>query len=142
MPEDFRFNHRIKVRFRDIDMMGHVNNSVYLTYLEEARRHYFLNALKALPSMDSSFIVAGITINYRSPAHLGEELEVRLGVRELRTSSFVFEFRIVEPSSERIVSDGRVVQVTYDYGSGTKTEIPETYRKAFCEFEGIEECVP
>ena len=32
---------KISVRFADCDMMGHVNNAVYLSYFEEARMHYF-----------------------------------------------------------------------------------------------------
>jgi acyl-CoA thioester hydrolase len=37
MLEGFRFVHPIEVRFRDLDALGHVNNAVYLTYLESAR---------------------------------------------------------------------------------------------------------
>src|SRR6266550_7903332 len=40
--EGFDFVHRETVRFRDVDSIGHVNNAVFLTYLEEARIAYLL----------------------------------------------------------------------------------------------------
>ena len=37
LPGDFGHRHEIAVRFADTDAMGHVNNAVYLTYVESAR---------------------------------------------------------------------------------------------------------
>jgi len=56
---------RIRIRWRDMDAYGHVNNGVYLTYLEECRDAW---AQELLGSADGSwdFVLAHIGIDYRS----------------------------------------------------------------------------
>jgi acyl-CoA thioesterase FadM len=57
------------VRFRDCDAMGHVNNAVFSTYLEQAR-------IAILGGLDP-FILARVEIDFRAELHAGEEIEVR-----------------------------------------------------------------
>jgi acyl-CoA thioester hydrolase len=64
--EAFPFVVRERVRLRDIDSFGHVNNAVYSTYLEQARLH----ALGALGSV----ILARVEIDFRGEIRLGEEV--------------------------------------------------------------------
>ena len=67
------FVYREQVRFRDLDAMGHVNNAVFLTYIESARVA-FLQDLGAAPTLeDMSIIVARIEIDFRAPVGFGEE---------------------------------------------------------------------
>ena len=66
---DFPHVHRDTVRFRDCDAMGHVNNAVYSTYLEEAR----IGVLGGL----NDFILARVEIDFRAELRVGEEVEVR-----------------------------------------------------------------
>ena len=130
------------VRAADLDVMGHVNNAVYLTYLEEARMHYYQTVMSGTPMRMGSFILAGVTINYRSPAVLGEEMDVAIRVAEMRVSALTYAFRIAETTSGRLVADGTTTLVSYDYGEGRSVEIPEPLRDAVCAFEGLEKCRP
>ncbi|HLZ63691.1 MAG TPA: thioesterase family protein [Ktedonosporobacter sp.] len=41
MSESYRCWYPLQIRFRDLDPLAHVNNTVYFTYFEEARSHYF-----------------------------------------------------------------------------------------------------
>jgi len=63
------FVHREIVRFRDLDSMGHVNNAVFLTYLEEARIAFLFGR----GATTDSLIVARVEIDYRSPVRLVAE---------------------------------------------------------------------
>ncbi len=63
---------RISIRWRDIDNYGHVNNAVYLTYLEEARDR-LVEALVGTDAWD--FVLAHVGIDYRSQLTL-EDREV------------------------------------------------------------------
>ena len=65
---EFPFVHRERVRFRDCDPMGHVNNAVYSTYLEQAR----IGVLGGL----QEFILARVEIDFRAELRAGEEIEV------------------------------------------------------------------
>ncbi|MEP6477359.1 MAG: acyl-CoA thioesterase [Actinomycetota bacterium] len=56
---------RVKIRWRDMDAYGHVNNAVYLTYLEECRDAWVRSVLG--DSADVwDFVLAHVEIDYRS----------------------------------------------------------------------------
>ena len=67
--------HRETVRFRDVDSLGHVNNAVFLTYLEEARIAYLL----PFGAEAANMILARVEIDFRAPLRMGDEIEI--GVR-------------------------------------------------------------
>lgn len=132
----FKFSSDIEIRFRDLDSLGHVNNAVYLTYFEITRFHYW----KALFGDDAfnqfGFVVVRAECNYRSPAHMGETLSVRARVSELKQSSFIFGYEVVETSTGRLVADGSTVQACFDFQSKKVVPIPAELRRRITEFEG------
>lgn len=133
---DFRFKAETRVRFGDLDPLNHVNNAVYLTFFEIARISYF-RALIARPELrDVNMIVAEATCTYRSPAVLDERLEIWIKTEELKRSSFILAYRIVEQASGRLIATGRTVQVIYDYATGRSYPIPALLRARFEEVEG------
>jgi acyl-CoA thioester hydrolase len=76
---------RIEIRWRDVDNYGHVNNAVYLTYIENARIAYLREGL-GLESLDDLLvIVAKVHIDFVSRASLGESLEVGTRVSRIGT---------------------------------------------------------
>ena len=99
------FVHRERVRFRDCDAMGHVNNAVFSTYLEEAR----IGVLGGL----TPFILARVEIDFRSQLRAGEEIEVATRCSRIGTKSFELEHQI--RSDGRVIADARSVLVGYDY---------------------------
>lgn len=70
----FRCSTTLEVRWRDLDMLGHVNHAVYLTYLEQAQAHY-LREPGAIPNDPSGigYILAEASCQFRSPLGLGSE---------------------------------------------------------------------
>jgi acyl-CoA thioester hydrolase len=125
------FSHRVEVRFRDCDPLGHVNNAVYLTYLEQARLFHW-RALWGF-GMDSAPRVPGVImaraeIDYRLPAKYGETLEVRIELAAIGKSSFTYDYEIVD-SQERVVASARTVQVMYDYAIAKPVPIPDDIRQ-------------
>ena len=123
------FTHKIDVRFRDCDALGHVNNSVYLTYLEQARLHYW-RALWGFGSTDSTapgVIMARAEIDYRRPAHYGQVLEVKLALAAIGTTSFTYSYDITNEAGE-LVASARTVQVMYDYAQSKPVPIPADIR--------------
>lgn len=127
---DCRTTLDLRVRFRDADAMGHVNNAVYLSYLEEARLEYFRRVFGAKRPADIGFIVARVEIDYRSPALIGEILTAGVKVSRLGGASFAMDYAIIEKASRRLVAEARSVQVCYDYGMGKVQKMkPELVRK-------------
>jgi acyl-CoA thioester hydrolase len=114
-----RFVHRERVRFRDCDAMGHVNNAVFSTYLEEAR----IGVLGGL----TPFILARVEIDFRSQLRAGDEIEIGTRVSRIGTKSFDLEHQI--RSNGRVVADGRSVLVGYDYDAEQSVELSEEIRE-------------
>jgi len=127
MPTDFAYRHRLRVRFRDCDAMGHVNHAVYFTYFEECRLTCW-RELTGGPSPHTRGSVAHAECDYRAPAHFGDELEVRLQVAAIGRSSFTLGYEIVRSANEEPLASGRTVMVSYDYAAARSTPLPAETR--------------
>src|SRR5579871_2738894 len=103
----FRCKTRVEVQFRDIDALGHVNNAVYFSYFEMARMAY-LRAVSGQPVRlsDLRIVLVEAACRYRSPALLGEMLEIGIRVSHLRRGSFAFEYCVCGVEDSRLVAVG------------------------------------
>jgi acyl-CoA thioester hydrolase len=124
VSDSFPFVHRETVRFRDLDGMGHVNNAVFSTYLEQARLDWF-GASDELPLSD--VILARTEIDFRSPLRWGETVDIGVRPSRLGTKSFELEYQI--RAEGRLVAEAKSVLVGYDYERGESIEIPERWRR-------------
>ena len=120
------FSHHVDVRFRDCDAMGHVNNAVYLTYLEEARFAHW-RSLDTGPEVPG-VILARAEIDYRKPAEFGDRLDVRIDLERIGTSSLIYTYVIDNQQGERI-AEARSVLVSYDYTAGKPVAVPAEVRR-------------
>lgn len=124
--EGFDFVHREGVRFRDLDGMGHVNNAVYLTYMETARLNYFRSLGLGRNPLEG-MILARAEVDFRSPIELGEQVEVGVRVGRMGTKSFDLEQEL--RADGRLAAEGRFVIVAYDYTTSRSQELPEAWRE-------------
>ncbi|MDX7987947.1 acyl-CoA thioesterase [Xenorhabdus sp. 12] len=106
----------IKVRGYHIDVFQHVNNARYLEFLEAARWDLLTDddTLAWLNSRNVGFVVANININYRHPAVLADELEVKSSLQELRTKSGTFFQEIIRRRDNQIIADALTTFVCLD----------------------------
>lgn len=125
----YRFRFPVEVRFRDLDALGHVNNAVYLTYLESARLAWWLEISGRTDLAGLDMILARVEVDYRSPASYGETLEVGVRCASLGRSSFVLESAITERRTGRLVAEARKVLVHYDYQAGRSQPLPQELRQ-------------
>ena len=125
------FSHSLEVRFRDCDPLGHVNNAVYLTYLEQARiAHWRALGGFGIPDRagEPGVILARVEIDYRAPARYGDLLEVRLTVAAVGRSSFTYDYTIVG-ENDRTIASAKTVMVMYDYGAAKPVPVPDDIRR-------------
>jgi acyl-CoA thioester hydrolase len=117
------FVHRETVRFRDVDAMGHVNNAVFATYIEQARIAFLSpNGAKV-----EEMILARLEIDFRSPAEVGETIEITVTPTRIGTKSFDLEY--VLRAGDRVVAEAKTVLVAYDYEHSRSVEIPERWKE-------------
>ena len=131
----FRFSTTLEIRWRDLDALGHVNNAVYFTYLEQARVHY-LRELGLVPSDPSAIgmILAETSCQFKSPLELGEQVTIYMRVSELRNSSFIVEYRL-EGGDGRLAATARSAQVCYDYQNQRSIPISDQWREIIIAYE-------
>jgi acyl-CoA thioester hydrolase len=132
----FTVVHEIAPRFRDTDAMGHINNAVYVTYLEVARQVYWARLDRDPDYRRVPFILAHVTIDFRSEALMNEVLEVGIRLEWIGTKSFAFVYRIWEKVTGRTVAEATTVQVCYDYAAKQTLPVPDDLRRRAETFEG------
>ena len=124
--EGFDFVHRERVRFRDLDAMGHVNNAVFATYVEQARIEY-LRSLGVLEGpLYMGMILARLELDFVAPAL--PEGEIEIGVRPVRSGNKSFELEYDLEQAGRTVARARTVLVAYDYEQAQSVPLPESWR--------------
>ncbi len=138
---EFKVKTEVRVRFADVDSLGHANNAKFFTYFEQARVTFFKKILALDFTQNQSppahsVILASIRADFRSPAYLDEVLEVKIRTRQLGRSSFIFDYEITEQKTQRLVATGESTQVYYDYQKNKSVPLPNALRQ---EFEKIEE---
>ncbi len=119
----YPWTQRERVRFRDCDAMGHVNNAVYSTYLEQAR-------IGILGDLEP-FILARVEIDFRAELRAGQDVEVRSRCSRVGTKSFELEHQIW--GGDRLVADAKSVLVGYDYEAGTSVPLTANQRRRLGE---------
>lgn len=128
------FSSDIQVRFRDIDAMGHVNNAVYATYVEQARTEYFEQVLDE--DLDAvSTVLASLELSYERPILLDQSVTVGIDVPEMGRSSLPMEYQVLADGDQAATAES--VQVFLDPETEKPYPIPERFRERIAAFEGL-----
>ena len=135
----FRSKTQIKIRYADLDTYGHVNNKVFLSFLEEARIAYIkdLGLDKKVTIFDFGSVVGRIDIKYLYPVQFGDDVWAYTRCNRLGNKSYDLENVIVvnKNGKEIISAEATVTMVSFDLKTGkTKPLTPEMI-KAVEEFE-------
>lgn len=124
------FQHAIEPRWRDLDVFGHVNNSNFLTYLEEARVRWFGTFDGQWVSDAIAPLLAAVQLNYRAPIDYPSSIVVELFAQRIGTTSLTVGHRIRSADGGLLHADGHVVMVWIDRTSGRPIALPELVLKA------------
>ncbi|MEF8757470.1 MAG: thioesterase family protein [Halobacteriales archaeon] len=128
MRDEHDFETEIEVRYRDVDAMGHVNNAVYATYLEQARTAY-IREVAGLSTGDIESVLASLSIDFREPIALDETVTVGLRVADLGESSITMTYG-VRRADGTVAATAETVQVTYDRETDSPRPVPADWREA------------
>ena len=123
------FRTPVSLRWSDLDAFNHVNNSRYLTFLEQARIEWFETLDEPWMDDHSAPVVASATLNYKRPIAYPAQVAVELFTDKLGTSSVVIGHRIVAADGT-VHCDGQVVAVWVDRQTGKPTPLPPGVRRA------------
>lgn len=100
----------IQVRFRDCDLLGHVNNAVYLNYFEQTRLHYFGKLIgKNWDYTKQGMVLVRNEIDYIKPIFLNDIPEISLSLKHLGTKSFTLSYEIKVDGELRTIGTSTLV---------------------------------
>ncbi|GAB4411235.1 MAG: thioesterase family protein [Anaerolineae bacterium] len=134
--DGFRHITPIEVRFRDLDVFGHVNNGVIFTYIETARIRYLVDVDIRSPRAgwnDIAFILAHINCDFRQPIFYGQRVEVGSRIVDIGRTSMRLAHRI--EADGKLAAEGDGILVHYDYNNQCSTPIPAEMRAKIEAFE-------
>jgi acyl-CoA thioester hydrolase len=155
MIPGYAFHVSVEAVFGDLDGMGHVNNTVFLRWIETARIAYWVRVTgqKPYPGLPRpgaashepgpgimsgvliDMILARTEIDYRSPVSYAEKLVVGIRTAEIRRSSILFEYAVDSLTEPRRCADARTVVVCYDYGKQKSRPVPDGLREAIVSLD-------
>ncbi len=133
---NWRFYHIVEVRFRDIDMFGHVNNAAYFTYIESARVAYYTALTGLTDPREFGMTLASAKMDFLKPIFYGQTLHVYTRIGRVGNKSWTLEHEIRDAQTGEVVAVGSTVNVHYDYKTGQSKPIPPEIVSRMESYEG------
>lgn len=139
---NFHFRMELRMRWSDMDEMRHVNNAVFLTYLEDARGRYLYEACKWDWTRDG-IILANVNLDYLKPLYFTDMAFVYARISKIGTKSFEMEYIIARESENvrELVARAKTIQVMFDYRTKSSVEVPDAIRDRLNEFENTKHMI-
>ena len=134
--EGYPHKTKIQIRFKDTDAMGHVNNANHFTYIEYARVEYANAVLGNNINWNKlGFIMAKISIDYKIPILLKDNVFVYTKCSRIGTKSFDFKSLIVKEENgiDIELASATAVLVCFDYETQLSKNIPEEWKNKLVE---------
>jgi acyl-CoA thioester hydrolase len=122
---------RMPIRWGDMDAMGHVNNTVYFRYMEQARIEWFYEFARKIgtrPYVEQGPIIINATCTFLEPLVYPGEIEVKMFIGEVGRSSFGSHYEIAMASKQ--YAEGAAKMVWIDRKTGKSIQLPQPVRAA------------
>jgi acyl-CoA thioester hydrolase len=136
MSAVFKSKVPIQVRFNDVDIIGHVSNTVYLNYYDAGKMDYFDLVIPEIDFSGLAVVGASIKIDYLKPIFMRYNIYVETRISVLGNKSFTMEHLLINSDNGDLLSTCTAVVVCFDIKAQTSCVIPDDWRKRIIEFEG------
>jgi acyl-CoA thioester hydrolase len=130
-----KFSIELPVQFRDIDVMGHVNNATYFQYMETARVELARKLGLIRGGFRGSFIVASARCEFKKPNRDERRITVSVWVSRIGGRSWELDYSIRGPRRVEYAI-GRTTQVAYDYKTRATVRISGKLKKELAKYIG------
>lgn len=121
----------IQLRFKDVDALGHVNNANHLSFFELARIRFFDELIGGEIDWNTAgMILARVTVDYKNPVYLKDEVFVETEFVKSGTTSFELAYRLMrteKDGSETLMAIGTSVIVCFSYADKKPVPVPELW---------------
>lgn len=136
IPVQFFHKTPVQIRFNDIDIMAHVNNSVYQNFFDMARMRYFEEVFEQKMQWKvRALVLAKITIDYLNPIFLDEEIVVFSKVYELGNKSLQMQQEIINVQTNELKAKNDAVLVAFGVKQNEAIQLPEDWKGKIIKYE-------
>src|SRR4051812_11945847 len=139
--QDFRFSHRLRVRWAEVDMQKIVFNAHYLMYFDTAVGDYWralaLPYEEAMHQLQGDLYVKKATVGFHASARMDDRLDIALRCAPIGTSSMLFQGGIFR--AEQLLITGELVYVFAAPATQTSRPVPAALREILTGYEAGED---
>lgn len=123
------------LRWGDIDALGHLNNTLYFRFFEQARVEWLeRHGWRVSPDAGQGPVLASTACQFRQPLHYPDTVRVETWVERLGNTSFTLGHRLCRAEApEQVAAEGEAVIVWVDYLAGGKLALPALLREQLNE---------
>jgi acyl-CoA thioester hydrolase len=124
----------VRVRTYELDSFGHVNNSVYLNYFEEARSEYLKQlgiSFDDFARVGCQLVIVESYVKYLSPARYGERLRIDGTITEFKAAALTIGYAIFCEDDGRAIAEGWTRGAFFNPQTNRPMRAPEPFRSAF-----------
>jgi acyl-CoA thioester hydrolase len=129
-----RYTRAFSVRHYELDSFGHVNNAVYVNYMQEAAIEASADAGFGpdwYRAQGTNWVIRKLSIRYLLPAFYRDKLEVTTWISEVRRATCTREYEIMRPKDAARIARARVQWVYLDSSTGRIARLPSEIDERF-----------
>lgn len=132
-PPDPIYRYTFIVPAEALDPNGHVNNVQYVQWMQNVAVHHFssLGGVEPMQAAGATWVVRSHNIEYLSPAFVGDQIEIRTWVANVRRVRSLRRYEFVRPADSRLLVRGATEWVFVDAKTGRPLSIPDEVLRVF-----------
>ena len=133
------FSYSFRIRYSEVDAQKIVYNSHYLTFLDVAIFEFFdaigFDQEKYIKETNNEFHTVKATVEYKSPATLGDRIEVLTKIKNIGNSSMTFEQEIYLLDTDNLIATGEIIWVNTNQDEMKPVSVPDNLRELLKDYQ-------
>jgi acyl-CoA thioester hydrolase len=133
------FSYNFRIRYSEVDAQKIVYNSHYLTFLDVSIFEFFdaigFNQEEYIKETNNEFHTVRAVVEYKSPATLGDTIEVLTRIKKIGNSSITFQQEIYLHESDKLLATGEIVWVNTNQEEMVPTTVPDYLRQLLKDYQ-------
>ena len=126
----------VRVRSYELDSFGHVNNAVYLNYLEEARSEFLKQvglSFHDFARLGVHLVIVEAHVRYLASAVYGDEIEITGAFSDVKAASLTIHYTLTQKPAGRVLATAWTRGAFVAPDTGRPVRAPQAFRQAFGE---------
>lgn len=136
-PDAYRCITPVQIRFNDIDILGHLNNTVYFSLFDTGKAEYLQKVMKGEMKWDRvESVIANVNCSFINSCFYGEQLAIYSRCEEVSDKSFKLHQVLVNADTLQVKAVCDTVMVSYDPDTKSSIPVSDKARTRLNEYEG------